>query len=223
MLVRLNYLGQLFSVLNRCFCLKDNNQPESNAQEASQPNGPNIDQNRNRQQNRPNKTNNRNNRQNRPQVNNNNNNANNDTTQGSSNVVVENNDNTTPINDNNESIQNQNQQNRSKPNRQRQNISNSNKNSGSNSKYNRQTSMSSQVSAASSGCRGSKDQNRREILTDQLRKNKYECMICYQYIRNDRSIWSCIVCFHIFHLTCVKKWAQSSTAASTANNPPEKV
>lgn len=154
----------------------------------------------------------------------NNNNANNDTTQGSSNVVVENNDNRTPINDNNDSNQNQNQQNRSKPNRQRQpNISNSNKNSGSNSKYNRQTSMSSQVSAASSSCRGSKDQNRREILTDQLRKNKYECMICYQYIRNDRPIWSCIVCFHIFHLTCVKKWAQSSTAASTANNPPEKV
>lgn len=56
-----------------------------------------------------------------------------------------------------------------------------------------------------------KDQTRREILTEQLRKSKYECMVCYQYIRNDKPIWSCHVCFHIFHLQCIKKWANSST------------
>ena len=51
------------------------------------------------------------------------------------------------------------------------------------------------------------NQTRSEILVDQLRKNKCECMVCYTHIRNDQAIWQCVCCFHIFHLSCIKKWA----------------
>lgn len=81
-------------------------------------------------------------------------------------------------------------------------------------KYSQQSSMSSEQSTSSSVTLMRKDKNRREILIDQLRKNKYECMICYQYVRTDKAIWSCGTCFHIFHLQCVRKWAQSSVKSA---------
>ena len=56
------------------------------------------------------------------------------------------------------------------------------------------------------------NQTRCEILTEQLRKNKCECMVCCQNIKSDKAVWSCNVCFHIFHLHCIKKWASSPSA-----------
>jgi transcriptional repressor NF-X1 len=56
------------------------------------------------------------------------------------------------------------------------------------------------------------EKTRSEILSEQLRQNKCECMVCCVIIRSDKAIWSCNVCFHIFHLFCIKKWANSASA-----------
>jgi transcriptional repressor NF-X1 len=55
-------------------------------------------------------------------------------------------------------------------------------------------------------------ETRSEILIDQLMKFNLECMVCCHKIRDDKSIWSCNVCYHIFHLYCIKKWANSPAA-----------
>lgn len=62
-----------------------------------------------------------------------------------------------------------------------------------------------------------KNLTRSEILIDQIRKNKYECMVCCGIIRSDKSVWSCSVCFHMFHLYCIKKWAMSPSAKIEGN------
>lgn len=61
------------------------------------------------------------------------------------------------------------------------------------------------------------NQSRAEILSEQLKKNKCECMVCYASIRHDKPIWNCNVCFHIFHLSCIKKWANSPAAKIEEN------
>ncbi len=43
-------------------------------------------------------------------------------------------------------------------------------------------------------------------------KFQLECMVCCHKIKDDKSIWSCNICFHIFHLYCIKKWANSPAA-----------
>ena len=63
----------------------------------------------------------------------------------------------------------------------------------------------------------SKNLSRAEILTEQIRKNKYECMVCCGIIKSDKSVWSCNCCFHIFHLYCIKKWATSPSAKIEGN------
>ncbi|GFR59088.1 transcriptional repressor NF-X1 [Elysia marginata] len=54
------------------------------------------------------------------------------------------------------------------------------------------------------------DESQRATLTEQLSANKYECMVCCDNVRVEEPIWSCKNCYHVFHLTCIKKWAQSS-------------
>lgn len=61
-------------------------------------------------------------------------------------------------------------------------------------------------------------QTRSEILIEQLTKFTLECMVCCQKVRNDKAIWSCSVCYHIFHLHCIKKWAQSPAAKTDTDN-----
>lgn len=61
--------------------------------------------------------------------------------------------------------------------------------------------------------------SRSETLINQLKKNKCECMVCYSIIRNDKQIWSCECCYHIFHLACIKKWALSPAAKVAENSP----
>ncbi|XP_075416143.1 transcriptional repressor NF-X1 isoform X1 [Tenrec ecaudatus] len=46
-------------------------------------------------------------------------------------------------------------------------------------------------------------------LIEQLTAEKYECMVCCELVRVTAPVWSCQGCYHVFHLSCVKKWARS--------------
>ena len=54
------------------------------------------------------------------------------------------------------------------------------------------------------------DATQRERLTSQLTSGVYECMVCCESVQPAQSIWNCTQCFHVFHLACVRRWAQSS-------------
>ncbi|XP_063709907.1 protein shuttle craft [Culicoides brevitarsis] len=54
--------------------------------------------------------------------------------------------------------------------------------------------------------------SQREKLTKEMENSVLECMICCENIKSTQSVFSCNACFHIFHLNCVKKWANSSFA-----------
>jgi len=43
----------------------------------------------------------------------------------------------------------------------------------------------------------------------QLKKGKYDCMICQSFIGKRGRIWNCSNCHTIFHLTCVDHWAKA--------------
>ncbi|XP_066597251.1 protein shuttle craft [Prorops nasuta] len=55
------------------------------------------------------------------------------------------------------------------------------------------------------------DASQRERLTELLNRGKLECLVCCEYIRQMDFTWSCSNCYHVLHLKCIKKWAQSST------------
>lgn len=57
----------------------------------------------------------------------------------------------------------------------------------------------------------------RELITDQsqisenqLRSNKFECMICCDNIGRYHPIWYCGSCYNIFHLKCAIEWCNKS-------------
>lgn len=50
-------------------------------------------------------------------------------------------------------------------------------------------------------------------LSQQLTAGTYECMICCDSVRERHEIWSCVCCYHIFHLRCISRWARSLAAA----------
>ncbi|KAL1435518.1 hypothetical protein MTO96_000183 [Rhipicephalus appendiculatus] len=56
------------------------------------------------------------------------------------------------------------------------------------------------------------DAPQKDRLTDQLLSGEYECMVCCERVRGTDSIWSCSSCYHIFHLSCARKWALSPAA-----------
>ncbi|KAK1796942.1 hypothetical protein P4O66_008255, partial [Electrophorus voltai] len=56
-------------------------------------------------------------------------------------------------------------------------------------------------------------------LIEQLTEEKYECMVCCDVVRVMAPVWSCLSCFHVFHLNCIKKWARSP--ASQADDSVE--
>lgn len=60
--------------------------------------------------------------------------------------------------------------------------------------------------------------NQRETLTDQLTRNAYDCMICVEKVRRTQPIWSCQKCFNVFHLNCLRKWANSSADGKDYSN-----
>ncbi|CAF1054607.1 unnamed protein product [Adineta ricciae] len=60
-------------------------------------------------------------------------------------------------------------------------------------------------------------ENLRSTLIEQLLENTYECMICIIKINRDEEIWSCDVCYKMFHLTCIRKWANSEESGTDKN------
>jgi transcriptional repressor NF-X1 len=48
----------------------------------------------------------------------------------------------------------------------------------------------------------------REILVDRIRQDRLECTVCYEGIGRTAGIWSCPVCYVIFHFTCIQSWIQ---------------
>ncbi|ELT89371.1 hypothetical protein CAPTEDRAFT_154981 [Capitella teleta] len=63
------------------------------------------------------------------------------------------------------------------------------------------------------------DETQRGQLIEDLSSNSYECMVCCENVWRESAIWSCGVCFHVFHLRCIKKWARSANASdSKADN-----
>ncbi|XP_034950797.1 protein shuttle craft-like [Chelonus insularis] len=56
--------------------------------------------------------------------------------------------------------------------------------------------------------------SQRERLTEQLNRGQLECLVCCDSIRQNDSIWSCDNCYHVLHLKCIKKWAESSQSES---------
>ena len=49
-------------------------------------------------------------------------------------------------------------------------------------------------------------------IQEKLMKCTVECMICYDMVRRSAPIWSCLSCYSIFHLMCIKKWARAPTS-----------
>lgn len=52
--------------------------------------------------------------------------------------------------------------------------------------------------------------SQREKLIKEIEKNVLDCMVCCELIRSTQSIWSCLTCYHIFHLKCIRQWETSS-------------
>ncbi|XP_037293666.1 protein shuttle craft isoform X2 [Manduca sexta] len=56
-----------------------------------------------------------------------------------------------------------------------------------------------------------KEMTQRERLTEQLDKGTLECLVCCERVKQIDPVWSCGNCYHVLHLKCIRKWAQSST------------
>lgn len=52
--------------------------------------------------------------------------------------------------------------------------------------------------------------SQREKLIREIDGGRLECLVCYDKIKPHSAIWSCTNCFHIMHLNCIIKWAESS-------------
>jgi len=55
---------------------------------------------------------------------------------------------------------------------------------------------------------------------EQLEEGVYECLVCCDVIKPFHAIWSCSVCYHIFHLNCIKRWFKTSSKQQTGWNCP---
>lgn len=56
--------------------------------------------------------------------------------------------------------------------------------------------------------------SQRERLEEMLLKRTLECLVCCERLRHADFIWSCVQCYHILHLHCVVKWANTSKLES---------
>lgn len=54
--------------------------------------------------------------------------------------------------------------------------------------------------------------SQRERLTEQLERGALECLVCYDRVRQMDPVWNCSNCFHVLHLRCTIRWANSSRA-----------
>ncbi|XP_075213397.1 nuclear transcription factor, X-box binding stc [Lycorma delicatula] len=56
--------------------------------------------------------------------------------------------------------------------------------------------------------------SQRERLTEQLERGTLECLVCYDRVRQMDAVWNCSNCYHVLHLRCIIKWANSSRSDS---------
>ncbi|KAJ3089193.1 Transcriptional repressor NF-X1 [Quaeritorhiza haematococci] len=55
-------------------------------------------------------------------------------------------------------------------------------------------------------------------LVEGLTNYDYECMICYDVVKGRDRVWSCSVCYAVFHLKCVEKWSRKSAQEVSGSN-----
>lgn len=55
------------------------------------------------------------------------------------------------------------------------------------------------------------DANLAEAMTKQLMAQTYECIVCYDNVKRQQKIWSCVVCYRAFHSKCIHKWSSFAT------------
>ncbi|KAJ2864628.1 FKBP12-associated protein [Coemansia aciculifera] len=55
------------------------------------------------------------------------------------------------------------------------------------------------------------------VLARRLICGDYECMICCDKVRARNAVWQCDHCWAIFHLGCVRRWAQACVADGTSS------
>ncbi|KAJ2641390.1 FKBP12-associated protein, partial [Coemansia sp. RSA 1694] len=58
--------------------------------------------------------------------------------------------------------------------------------------------------------------NLSSVLARRLTCGDYECMICCDKVRARNAVWQCDRCWAIFHLGCVRRWAQACAADGPA-------
>ncbi|KAL4874632.1 hypothetical protein BJY04DRAFT_203378 [Aspergillus karnatakaensis] len=61
-----------------------------------------------------------------------------------------------------------------------------------------------------------------DIMTrihEDIAHNLYECPICTIEIGRKSRVWSCGLCWTVFHLSCVKKWSKNEGAAAQERRP----
>lgn len=58
---------------------------------------------------------------------------------------------------------------------------------------------------------------------EDIMSGAYECPICTSEIGRNSNVWSCKICWTVFHLTCIKKWStnEGSTMAQQRNQGGE--
>lgn len=61
--------------------------------------------------------------------------------------------------------------------------------------------------------------SQREKLIREIDAGKLECLICCENIKTWNQTWNCSNCFHIIHLNCVIKWANSSASSGSWRCP----
>ncbi|XP_037957533.1 protein shuttle craft [Teleopsis dalmanni] len=53
----------------------------------------------------------------------------------------------------------------------------------------------------------------REKLIRDIENRCLECLVCVEVIKTHQSVWSCNNCYHLLHLNCIIKWANTSKSA----------
>ncbi|KAJ5628159.1 Zinc fingerNF-X1-type [Penicillium lividum] len=55
-------------------------------------------------------------------------------------------------------------------------------------------------------------------IHEDIAHNLYECPICTSELGRRSKVWSCELCWTVFHLSCIKKWSTNEGAAALNNN-----
>lgn len=50
-------------------------------------------------------------------------------------------------------------------------------------------------------------------IHQELSSGNYECMICFGGVTRRSKIWDCKVCYAVFHMSCIQKWAAQGVSA----------